>query len=253
MRTITLGPSAGFLALVLAVSGCLHGDVRGVSLDPDEFIATAQLPDDLRLELAAGASPPSGWTSDVSCWIGPGGRRLRRQGRMFVVEMGGYPPRQRPERIAAARPRQAELVDADRDGGTTKRERSRRTRGLPPWMKLRPCQAPVLARDRRAGWRPTRRRSACRGDAARLARRRRPDAGQSGTAACSDRTARRRPPRSAAEATLSPFARAPRRRRGGRRACAPACSSPGAPPSVPRSGGLATEHRHQRASNPAEW
>ena len=103
MRTIMLGRSAGFLALVLAVSGCLHGDVRGVSLDPDEFIATAQFPDDLRLELAA--SEPA--------VVDPVGVAFDADGRMFVVEMGGYP--QRPEG-SPPRGRVKRLVDADRDG-----------------------------------------------------------------------------------------------------------------------------------------
>ena len=103
MRTITLGPSAGFLALVLAVSGCLHGDVRGVSLDPDEFIATAQLPDDLRLELAA----------QEPAVVDPVGVAFDAAGRMFVVEMGGYP--QRPGG-SPPRGRVKRLVDADLDG-----------------------------------------------------------------------------------------------------------------------------------------
>ena len=93
----------GLLALVLTVSGCVHGDDRGVSLDPDEFIATAQLPDDLRLELAA----------QEPVVVDPVGLAFDADGRMFVVEMGGYP--MRPEGSPPLG-RVKRLVDEDRDG-----------------------------------------------------------------------------------------------------------------------------------------
>lgn len=93
----------GLLALALAVSGCVHGDDRGVSLDPDEFIATAQLPGDLRLELAA----------QEPAVVDPVGVAFDADGRMFVVEMGGYPLR--PEG-APPQGRVKRLVDADLDG-----------------------------------------------------------------------------------------------------------------------------------------
>ena len=41
------------LAITWVMSGCAYGDGKGASLDPAEFIATAGLPDDLRLELPA--------------------------------------------------------------------------------------------------------------------------------------------------------------------------------------------------------
>ena len=93
----------GLLAFALAVSGCMHGDDRAVSLDPDEFIATAQLPDDLGLELAA--SEPA--------VVDPVGVAFDADGRMYVVEMGGY-----PVRPAGSPPlgRVKRLVDTDLDG-----------------------------------------------------------------------------------------------------------------------------------------
>ena len=91
------------LVFVLAVSGCVHGDDRGRSLDPDGFIATAQLPEDLRLELAA--SEPA--------VVDPVGVAFDAEGRMFVVEMGGYP--MRPEGSPPLG-RVKRLVDADLDG-----------------------------------------------------------------------------------------------------------------------------------------
>ena len=93
----------GLLTLALAVSGCVHGDDRGVSLDPDEFIATAQLPDDLRLELAA----------REPAVVDPVGVAFDADGRMFVVEMGGYPMRTEG---APPQGRVKRLVDADLDG-----------------------------------------------------------------------------------------------------------------------------------------
>ena len=81
----------------------MHGDDRAVSLDPDEFIATAQLPDDLGLELAA--SEPA--------VVDPVGVAFDADGRMYVVEMGGY-----PVRPAGSPPlgRVKRLVDTDLDG-----------------------------------------------------------------------------------------------------------------------------------------
>ena len=93
----------GLLVFALAVSGCVHGDDPRVSLDPDEFIATARLPDDLRLELAA--SEPA--------VVDPVGVAFDADGRMFVVEMGGYPLR--PEGSPPLG-RVKRLVDADLDG-----------------------------------------------------------------------------------------------------------------------------------------
>ena len=103
MRIITRCGSAAVLVLALAVSGCMHGDDRGVSLDPDEFIATAALPDDLRLELAA--SEPA--------VVDPVGVAFDADGRMFVVEMGGYPMRSEG---SPPQGRVKRLVDADLDG-----------------------------------------------------------------------------------------------------------------------------------------
>ena len=79
-----------------------RGD-RGASLDPDEFIATAQLPDDLRLELAA----------REPAVVDPVAVAFDAGGRMFVVEMGGYP--MRPEG-APPLGRVKRLVDEDLDG-----------------------------------------------------------------------------------------------------------------------------------------
>ncbi|MYH30374.1 MAG: c-type cytochrome [Acidobacteria bacterium] len=93
----------GLLVLVLAASGCMHGDDRGMSLDPDEFIATAQLPDDLRLELAA----------EEPAVVDPVAVAFDAGGRMFVVEMGGYPTR--PEGSPPLG-RVKRLVDEDLDG-----------------------------------------------------------------------------------------------------------------------------------------
>lgn len=74
-----------------------------MSLDPDEFIATAQLPDDLRLELAA----------QEPAVVDPVGVAFDADGRMFVVEMGGYPTR--PEGSPPLG-RVKRLVDEDLDG-----------------------------------------------------------------------------------------------------------------------------------------
>ena len=71
------------LAVTWVMSGCAFGDGKGASLDPAEFIATAGLPDDLRLELAA--SEPA--------VIDPVGVAFDADGRMYVVEMGDYPTR----------------------------------------------------------------------------------------------------------------------------------------------------------------
>lgn len=81
----------------------MHGDDRGMSLDPDEFIATAQLPDDLRLELAA----------EEPAVVDPVAVAFDADGRMFVVEMGGYP--MRPEGSPPVG-RVKRLVDEDLDG-----------------------------------------------------------------------------------------------------------------------------------------
>ena len=93
---------AGMAALALALSGCMHGD-RGASLDPHEFIATAELPDDLRLELAA----------QEPAVVDPVAAAFDAAGRMFVVEMGGYP--MRPEGSPPVG-RVKRLVDEDLDG-----------------------------------------------------------------------------------------------------------------------------------------
>ena len=136
----------GLLVFALAVSGCVHGDDPRVSLDPDEFIATARLPDDLRLELAA--SEPA--------VVDPVGVAFDADGRMFVVEMGGYPLR--PEGSPPLG-RVKRLVDADLDGyyetwtlfadrlpyptrhgrtTDTYRVRGREPAGAPPdWPRLR--------------------------------------------------------------------------------------------------------------------
>ena len=89
------------VGLVWAVSGCVRGN--GTSLDPDEFIATAGLPDDLRLELAA--SEPA--------VVDPVGVAFDADGRMYVVEMGDYPTR--PEGSPPLG-RVKRLVDEDLDG-----------------------------------------------------------------------------------------------------------------------------------------
>ena len=93
----------GIVALVVSISACVHGDDQGMSLDPDEFIATAQLPDDLRLELAA----------QEPAVVDPVGVAFDADGRMFVVEMGGYP--MRPEGSPPVG-RVKRLVDEDLDG-----------------------------------------------------------------------------------------------------------------------------------------
>ena len=89
--------------LSLAAAGCVHGDDRGRSLDPDAFIATARLPEDLRLELAA--SEPA--------VVDPVAVAFDADGRMFVVEMGDYP--MRPDESPPLG-RVKRLVDADLDG-----------------------------------------------------------------------------------------------------------------------------------------
>ena len=99
----------GLLVFALAVSGCVHGDDPRVSLDPDEFIATARLPDDLRLELAA--SEPA--------VVGSGGGRLRcrradvrrRDGRLSVAA-GGIPATGAGQAAGRRRPRRL-LRDVD--------------------------------------------------------------------------------------------------------------------------------------------
>ena len=96
-RTVTA------LALVWAVSGCADGDGTGESLDPEAFIATAGLPDDLRLELAA--SEPA--------VVDPVGVAFDADGRMYVVEMGGYPTR--PDGSPPLG-RVKRLIDEDLDG-----------------------------------------------------------------------------------------------------------------------------------------
>ena len=96
-RTVTA------LALSWVISGCAHGDGKGESLDPEAFIATAGLPDDLRLELAA--SEPA--------VVDPVGVTFDADGRMYVVEMGGYPTR--PDGSPPLG-RVKRLIDEDLDG-----------------------------------------------------------------------------------------------------------------------------------------
>ena len=91
------------LAVTCAASGCIHGFDKGSSLDPDAFIATAVLPDDLRLELAA--SEPA--------VVDPVGITFDANGAMYVVEMGGYPTR--PDGSPPLG-RVKRLIDEDLDG-----------------------------------------------------------------------------------------------------------------------------------------
>lgn len=91
------------LAVTCAASGCIHGVDKGSSLDPDAFIATAVLPDDLRLELAA--SEPA--------VVDPVGITFDANGAMYVVEMGGYPTR--PDGSPPLG-RVKRLIDEDLDG-----------------------------------------------------------------------------------------------------------------------------------------
>ena len=86
-----------------AVSGCAHGDGIGASLEPEVLIATAGLPEDLRLELAA----------REPAVVDPVGMAFDAEGRMYVVEMGGYPTR--PEGTPPLG-RVKRLVDIDLDG-----------------------------------------------------------------------------------------------------------------------------------------
>ena len=103
MRLITFRRTVTALALMWIVAGCAQGNGKGMSLDPDEFIATAQFPDDLRLELAA--SEPA--------VVDPIGVTFDADGRMYVVEMGDYPTR--PEGSPPLG-RVKLLVDEDLDG-----------------------------------------------------------------------------------------------------------------------------------------
>ena len=82
MRIITARALVATLALTLAF-GCARGNGNGTSLDPDEFIATARLPEGLRLELAA--REPN--------VVDPVAVAFDANGRMYVVEMGDYPMR----------------------------------------------------------------------------------------------------------------------------------------------------------------
>ena len=91
------------LGIAWAVSGCVHDDGKGASLEPGELIATAGLPDDLRLELAA----------REPAVVDPVGVAFDAEGRMYVVEMGGYPTR--PEGTPPLG-RVKQLVDTDLDG-----------------------------------------------------------------------------------------------------------------------------------------
>lgn len=77
----TTRATVAMVGLVWAVSGCASG--KGTSLDPDEFIATARLPEGLRLELAA--REPN--------VVDPVAVAFDANGRMYVVEMGDYPVR----------------------------------------------------------------------------------------------------------------------------------------------------------------
>ena len=99
MRSFPIG--AAVSVWVCAVAGCVSPN--GNSLDPDEFIQTARLPDDLRVELAA--REPN--------VIDPVGVAFDADGRMYVVEMGDYPIR--PE---GSEPlgRVKRLTDDDHDG-----------------------------------------------------------------------------------------------------------------------------------------
>ena len=102
MRSVTSHLIAA-LSLVWAAAGCMQGNGKGASLDPDEFIATAGLADDLRLELAA--SEPA--------VVDPVGVTFDADGRMYVVEMGDYPTR--PEG-SPPQGRVKRLVDENLDG-----------------------------------------------------------------------------------------------------------------------------------------
>ena len=99
MRSFPTG--AAVSVWVCVVAGCVSPN--GNSLDPDEFIQTARLPDDLRVELAA--REPN--------VIDPVGVAFDADGRMYVVEMGDYPIR--PE---GSEPlgRVKRLTDDDHDG-----------------------------------------------------------------------------------------------------------------------------------------
>ncbi|MCH7825722.1 MAG: hypothetical protein IH849_13050 [Acidobacteria bacterium] len=99
----SIASAVAALALAWVVSGCVYGDGKSTSLDPDEFIATARLPEDLRLELAA--SEPA--------VVDPIGVTFDADGRMYVVEMGDYPSR--PEGSPPLG-RVKLLVDGDLDG-----------------------------------------------------------------------------------------------------------------------------------------
>ncbi|MEE2963327.1 MAG: PVC-type heme-binding CxxCH protein [Acidobacteriota bacterium] len=103
MRSLTICLTLLSTLAASALPGCLHRDDKGTSLDPDEFIATAGLPADLRLELAA--SEPA--------VVDPVGVTFDADGRMYVVEMGGYPTR--PEGSPPLG-RVKRLVDQDLDG-----------------------------------------------------------------------------------------------------------------------------------------
>ncbi len=83
--------------------GCGHEQVSGTSLSPEAFIATARLPEDVRLELVA--SEPA--------VVDPVGLAFDADGRMYVVEMGGYPSR--PE-TSLPMGRVKRLEDLDLDG-----------------------------------------------------------------------------------------------------------------------------------------
>ena len=102
MRIITARALVATLALTLAF-GCARGNGKGTSLDPDEFIATARLPEGLRLELAA--REPN--------VVDPVAVAFDATGRMYVVEMGDYP--MRPEG-AGPLGRVKLLDDTDGDG-----------------------------------------------------------------------------------------------------------------------------------------
>ena len=91
------------LGMVWAVSGCAHGDGKGASLEPEALIATAGLPEDLRLELAA----------REPAVVDPVGMAFGADGSMYVVEMGGYPTR--PEGTPPLG-RVKRLVDVNLDG-----------------------------------------------------------------------------------------------------------------------------------------
>ncbi|MBM63358.1 MAG: hypothetical protein CL484_10460 [Acidobacteria bacterium] len=105
MPTLRTWPTTVALALLASytASGCIDQNDPGRSLDPEKFIASTILPDDLSLELAA--SEPA--------VVDPVGIAFDADGAMYVVEMGGYPIRP-DESLPLGRIKR--LVDKDLDG-----------------------------------------------------------------------------------------------------------------------------------------